>query len=108
MELQTSQEDLANKERLLKELEASVAGQRQDVEPFDGRTGSQECTAGGDGKMLNEKDRVLDELRERVAEALLGFEGQGLSVTRRMGKCMCPWMKNCFFNREAPWWIPTG
>ena len=32
------------------------------------------------------RDRVLDDLRNKVADALIGFDGQGLTVTRKDGR----------------------
>jgi chemotaxis protein MotB len=107
-ELQTSQEDLANKERLLKELEASVAGQRQDVNRLTAELEARNARLVEMERMLNEKDRVLDELRERVAEALLGFEGQGLSVTRRDGKVYVSMDEKLLFQSGSTVVDPNG
>ena len=85
-ELQTTQEDLARKQQLLKELEASVTGQRQDVNRLQAELEARNARLMEMEDMLHQKDQILDELRQKVADALLGFEGQGLTVTRRNGK----------------------
>ena len=107
-ELQTAQEDLATKERLLKELEASVAGQRQDVNRLTAELEARNARLVEMERMLNEKDRVLDELRERVAEALLGFEGQGLTVTRRDGKVYVSMDEKLLFQSGSTVVDPNG
>ena len=107
-ELQTAQEDLATKERLLKELEASVAGQRQDVNRLSAELEARNARLVEMERMLNEKDRVLDELRERVAEALLGFEGQGLTVTRRDGKVYVSMDEKLLFQSGSTVVDPNG
>ncbi|PID93213.1 MAG: hypothetical protein CSA96_00275 [Bacteroidetes bacterium] len=85
-ELQTTQEDLARKQALLKELENSVTGQRQDVKRLQAELEARNARLLEMEEMLHQKDRVLDDLRNKVAEALTGFEGQGLRVTRKDGK----------------------
>ena len=85
-ELQTTQEDLVIKQQLLKELEANVAGQRQDVNRLQAELEARNARLMEMEEMLYAKDKVLDDLREKVAEALMGFEGQGLTVTRKNGK----------------------
>ena len=107
-ELQTAQEDLSTKERLLKELEASVAGQRQDVNRLTAELEARNARLVEMERMLNEKDRVLDELRERVAEALLGFEGQGLTVTRRDGKVYVSMDEKLLFQSGSTVVDPNG
>ena len=85
-ELQTTQEDLATKQQLLKELEANVAGQRQDLNQLSAELEARNARLMEMEEMLYQKDRILDDLRQKVADALMGFEGQGLTVTRKNGK----------------------
>lgn len=85
-ELQTTQEDLAAKQGLLKDLEANVAGQRQDVNRLQAELEARNARLMEMEEMLYQKDRILDDLRQKVADALMGFEGQGLTVTRKNGK----------------------
>jgi len=85
-ELQTTQEDLATKQQLLKELEANVAGQRQDLNQLTAELDARNARLMEMEEMLYQKDRILDDLRQKVADALMGFEGQGLTVTRKNGK----------------------
>ncbi len=107
-ELQTSQEDLSTKERLLKELEASVAGQRQDVNRLTAELEARNARLVEMERMLYEKDRVLDDLREKVAEALLGFEGQGLTVTRKNGKVYVSLDEKLLFKSGSTVVDPNG
>jgi chemotaxis protein MotB len=85
-ELQGSQEDIARKEQLLKELEADVNKQRHEVNTLSAELEARNARLMEMEEMLYEKDRVLEELKDRVAEALQGFEGQGLRVTRKDGR----------------------
>ncbi len=107
-ELQSTQEDLTTKEQLLKELEANVAGQRQDVNRLQAELEARNARLMEMEKMLYEKDRVLDDLRERVAEALLGFEGQGLTVTRKDGKVYVSLDEKLLFRSGSTVVDPNG
>jgi chemotaxis protein MotB len=107
-ELQTTQEDLARKQQLLKELESSVAGQRQDVTRLQAELEARNARLMEMEEMLYEKDRILEELRDRVAEALLGFEGQGLTVTRKDGKVYVSLDEKLLFKTGSTVVDPNG
>jgi chemotaxis protein MotB len=107
-ELQSTQEDLTTKEQLLRELEANVAGQRQDVNRLQAELEARNARLMEMEKMLYEKDRVLDDLRERVAEALMGFEGQGLTVTRKNGKVYVSLDEKLLFKSGSTVVDPNG
>ena len=107
-ELQTTQEDLTTKERLLKELEANVAGQRQDVNRLQAELEARNARLMEMEEMLYAKDKVLDDLREKVAEALMGFEGQGLTVTRKNGKVYVSLDEKLLFKSGSTVVDPNG
>lgn len=107
-ELQTTQEDLTRKQQLLKELEANVAGQRQDVNRLQAELEARNARLMEMEDMLYQKDRVLDELREKVADALLGFEGQGLTVTRKDGKVYVSLEEKLLFKSGSTVVDPNG
>ena len=107
-ELQTTQEDLTRKQQLLKELEASVTGQRQDVNRLQAELEARNARLMEMENMLHQKDRVLDDLREKVAEALLGFEGQGLTVTRKDGKVYVSLDEKLLFRSGSTVVDPNG
>ncbi|MEA3462024.1 MAG: OmpA family protein [Bacteroidota bacterium] len=107
-ELQSTQEDLTTKERLLKELEANVAGQRQDVNRLQAELEARNARLMEMEEMLYQKDRILDDLREKVAEALMGFEGQGLTVTRKDGKVYVSMDEKLLFKSGSTVVDPNG
>jgi len=107
-ELQSTQEDLAVKQQLLKELEANVASQRQDVNRLQAELEARNARLMEMEEMLYEKDRVMEELREKVAEALLGFEGQGLTVTRRDGNVYVSLEEQLLFKTGSTVVDPNG
>ena len=85
-ELQTAQEDLAAKQRALAELEGNVSEQRQSLTRLRAELEARNARLMEMEEMMQEKDRLMNRLRQTVADALLGFEGQGLTVTQRNGK----------------------
>jgi len=107
-ELQNTQEDLAKKEQKLRELEANVAGQRQDVSRLQAELEARNARLLEMEEMLSEKDAILDDLREKVADALLGFEGQGLTVTRRGGKVYVSLEEKLLFQTGSTVVDPDG
>ncbi len=85
-ELQAAQEDLAAKQRALAELEGNVSEQRQSLTRLKAELEARNARLMEMEEMMQEKDRLMNRLRQTVADALLGFEGQGLTVTQRNGK----------------------
>ncbi|MEX2371206.1 MAG: OmpA family protein [Bacteroidales bacterium] len=85
-ELQIAQEDLAIKQRTLKELERNVSEQRQSLTRLRAELEARNARLMEMEEMLYQKDQLMQKLRKTVADALLGFEGQGLTVTHKNGK----------------------
>ena len=85
-ELQNAQEDLARKQQTLEELQGNVSEQRQSVTQLRAELETRNARLMELEEMLNRKDQLMNELRQTVADALLGFEGQGLTVTQKNGK----------------------
>jgi chemotaxis protein MotB len=85
-ELQTAQEDLARKQQTLEQLQGNVSEQRQAVTQLRAELEARNARLMELEDMLNRKDQLMNELRQTVADALLGFEGQGLTVTQKNGK----------------------
>lgn len=107
-ELQTTQEDLLAKESMLKELEADVSRQRQDVNRLQAELESRNASLIEMENMLHQKDQLLEDLRDKVADALLGFEGQGLSVTRKNGKVYVSMEEKLLFKSGSTVVDPSG
>lgn len=107
-ELQTTQEDLTTKALLLKELELSVNQQKQDVNRLNAELEARNARLMEMEAMLYEKDKVLDDLRTKVANALMGFEGQGLTVTRKDGKVYVSLDEKLLFKSGSTSVDPNG
>jgi chemotaxis protein MotB len=85
-ELQTAQEDLSRKQQMLSELEGNVSEQRQSLTRLRAELEARNARLMEMEEMLQRKDELMNVLRKTVADALLGFEGQGLTVTQKNGK----------------------
>jgi len=107
-ELQTTQEDLTRKEALLKELEQNVNQQQSNVNRLQAELEARNARLMEMEAMLHEKDRVLDDLRQKVANALAGFEGQGLSVTRKNGRVYVSMDEKLLFKSGSTQVDPNG
>jgi chemotaxis protein MotB len=79
VELNNLEEDLANKQRLLSEREQRV----NELE-----------------EAIRKKDQAQNELKKRVADALIGFKNQGLTVEQKNGKI--------YVSLEAKLLFPSG
>jgi chemotaxis protein MotB len=85
-ELQTSQENLQKKEQRLRELEESVSSGRQDLTRMRSELEARNARLAELERILNRKDSAANALKESVSKALLGFQGQGLTVELKNGK----------------------
>jgi chemotaxis protein MotB len=85
-QLQSTQEDLQNKEDRLRELEANVNERRQDLTRMSAELEARNARLAELEQILHRKDSAVNALKESVSKALMGYEGQGLSVNLKNGK----------------------
>ncbi len=92
-ELQATQENLQRKEDDLIKAEAEMLAKKQDLEALSAKlNAAMEEMKEKEEKMtelqniLDSQDKTVNALRESVSSALLGFEGEGLSVDIKNGK----------------------
>ncbi len=85
-ELQKTQEELQRKEDRLRELELTAADKVQDLNQLRAELDARNQRLVELEKILNKKDSAVTALRDKVSNALLGFQDQGLSVNIRNGK----------------------
>lgn len=85
-QLQSTQEDLMGKEERLKALEETVSTERQDITRLRAELEARNIKLNELERILFKKDSAVMALKESVSKALLGFEGQGLTVQMKNGK----------------------
>ena len=79
IQLQLAQEDLQKREDELKELERALDKKKSELEQRNSRLIELE-------NILKSKDAAVKSLKEKVSNALIGFEGEGLTVELKNGK----------------------
>jgi chemotaxis protein MotB len=78
-QLQSTQKDLYAREEQLNKERAALDKTSAELEARNKRLSELE-------KMIAQKDEAVNSLRKKVSDALLGFEGQGLTITKKNGK----------------------
>ncbi|GHT14360.1 cell envelope biogenesis protein OmpA [Bacteroidia bacterium] len=85
-ELQTNQEALQRKETELRALETAVNERNEAVGKLERDLQAQQERLISLENILRQKDSVANALKQKVSDALLNFEGKGLTVQLRNGK----------------------
>jgi chemotaxis protein MotB len=85
-ELQLTQEQLLKKEDELKKLAAELEAKRKSLEELTAELKKREARVAELEAILKSKDDATNELKKKLSDALLGFEGKGLTITQKNGK----------------------
>ena len=85
-EIQNSQEQLQNKEDRLRELEENLNSERKNLTQLRSQLESKQKRLVELERILSQKDSLVQALKDKVNNALLGFKGQGLDVHIKNGK----------------------
>ncbi len=85
-ELQMTQEQLLKKQDELKLLEAQLNAQKKSLDDLNAELKRREARVAELEDILKRKDDASNELKKKLSDALLGFEGKGLTITQKNGK----------------------
>lgn len=85
-EIQNSQEQLQEKEDRLEELEQDLSTERNRLNALRSELNQKRARLVKLENMLNRKDSIVGALKQKVSDALYGFEGEGLDVKVKNGK----------------------
>lgn len=85
-QLQDDQSAMQQKEDNLKKLEASLATKQKNLQQLNSQLQERDARLSDLESVLNKKDSAVNRLKTKVSNALLGFEGNGLSVHLKNGK----------------------
>ncbi|MEC8273936.1 MAG: OmpA family protein [Bacteroidota bacterium] len=85
-ELQKTREDLLNKEDVLLTLEQNLSVKQNELLNTQNELVEREKKVVELQSIINKKDSLLSALKDRISSALLGFEGDGLTITQKNGK----------------------
>lgn len=84
--VQKLQEDLQKREDQLKVLEADLAKRKADFDIINNELSKKEAKLIELQSILDQKDAAVEALKTKVANALLGFQNNGLNVYQKNGK----------------------
>ena len=84
--LQLTQEQLLKKEDELKALELRLNKQQQELDALSAELKKREARVNELETILKSKDQATADLKKKLQDALMGFEGKGLTITQKNGK----------------------
>lgn len=84
--LQSTQEQLLKKQDELRVLEAQLNRQKADLDVLGEELKKREARVNELEAILKKKDDALANLKKILSDALIGFEGKGLTITQKNGK----------------------
>lgn len=85
-ELQEAQENLRQKEEILRQLEQTLDMKKTSLDELTFELDKRNARMAELEKILDAQKRIAQELKNKVSEALTGFENNGLTVTNKDGK----------------------
>lgn len=85
-DLQMTQEQLLKKQDELKALEAKLLLQKADLDMLNAELKKREARVAELEDILKKKDQAAADLKKKLSDALIGFEGKGLTITQKNGK----------------------
>ena len=106
-ELQTAQENLQKKEDLLKQLEQNLDAKKASLDELSYQLEKKNARLLELEKILDDQKKIASDLKNKVSEALLGFENNGLTVTMKNGKVYVSLEEKLLF-KTASWDIDAN
>jgi chemotaxis protein MotB len=85
-ELQSAQDNLQKKEDLLRQLEQNLDSKKGSLDELTFELEKRNARMAELEKILDGQKRIVQDLKNKVSAALLGFENNGLTVTMKNGK----------------------
>jgi chemotaxis protein MotB len=106
-ELQTAQANLQKKEDLLRQLGQNLDAKKASLDELTFELDKKNARLAELEKILDAQKRIVQDLKSKVSEALLGFENNGLTVTMKNGKVYVSLDEKLLF-KTASWDIDAN
>ena len=106
-ELQTAQANLQKKEDLLRQLGQNLDAKKAALDELTFELDKKNARLAELEKILDAQKRIVQDLKSKVSEALLGFENNGLTVTMKNGKVYVSLDEKLLF-KSASWDIDAN
>lgn len=106
-ELISAQENLKQKEDLLRQLEQSLDLKKISLDELTSELEKKNERMAELEKILDTQKKIAQDLKNKVSDALLGFENNGLTITNKNGKVYVSLDEKLLF-RSASWEIDAN
>ena len=106
-ELQAAQENLQKKEDLLRQLEQNLDAKKASIDEMTFELEKRNTRMLQLEQILDAQKKIVQDLKNKVSEALLGFENKGLTVTMKNGKVYVSLEEKLLF-KTASWDIDAN
>ncbi len=106
-ELQIAQDNLQKKEDLLRQLEQNLDTKKASLDELTFELDKKNARMAELEKILDGQKKIVQDLKSKVSEALLGFENNGLTVTMKNGKVYVSLDEKLLF-KSASWDIDAN
>ncbi len=106
-DLQAAQDNLRQKEDIMRQLEYSMDLKKVSLDELTLELDKKNARMAELEKILDTQRKIVQDLKQKVSEALLGFENNGLTVTNRDGKVYVSLDEKLLF-RSASWDIDAN
>jgi chemotaxis protein MotB len=106
-ELQAAQQNLQSKEDLLRQLEQTLDTKKASLDELTFELEKRNARLVELEKILDAQKKIAQDLKNKVSEALLGFENNGLTVTMKNGKVYVSLDEKLLF-KSASWEIDAN
>ena len=106
-ELQAAQKTLQQKEDLLRQLEETLDTKKSALDELSFELEKRNARLLELQKILDAQKKIAQDLKNKVSEALLGFENNGLTVTNKNGKVYVSLDEKLLF-KSASWEIDAN
>jgi chemotaxis protein MotB len=106
-ELKTAQDNLQKKEDLLRQLEQNLDAKKAALDELSFELEKRNAKMTELQQILDGQKKIVQDLKNKVSEALLGFENKGLTVTMKNGKVYVSLEEKLLF-KTASWDIDAN
>jgi len=106
-QLEEAQANLQKKEDLLRQLEQNLDTKKTSLDELTFELEKRNARLAELEKILNAQKKIVQDLKNKVSEALLGFENNGLTVTMKNGKVYVSLDEKLLF-KSASWDIDAN
>ena len=106
-ELQDAQDNLRQKEDIMRQLEHSMDLRKISLDELNLELEKKNARMAELEKVLDTQKKIVEDLKMKVSEALMGFENKGLTVTNRDGKVYLSLDEKLLF-KSASWDIDAN